>query len=157
MSAARYELLDDSRGPKAAFATDVGTLVLRVTVSLMVIHHGLQKLQNPEAFAANMVEKFFPFLPWPLLWTWLAIVVELAGSLCLGLGVFSRVASFLLFFTVGVFANLFHFDVTGVQEFPFGVPAGGAYAFEPSLLSGAIFFYFMCAGPGKYALRPNLF
>eukprot|EP00444_Apocalathium_aciculiferum_P046462 CAMPEP_0183523660 /NCGR_PEP_ID=MMETSP0371-20130417/19333_1 /TAXON_ID=268820 /ORGANISM="Peridinium aciculiferum, Strain PAER-2" /LENGTH=47 /DNA_ID= /DNA_START= /DNA_END= /DNA_ORIENTATION= len=47
MSAARYELLDDNGGPKAAFATDVGTLVLRVTVSLMVIHHGLQKLQNP--------------------------------------------------------------------------------------------------------------
>merc|ERR1712203_648762 len=86
----------------------LGTFFLRVVVSLMLIHHGLQKLKNPEGFAENMVQKWFPFLPHPLAWTWVAISVELGGPACLILGVFTRFASFLLFCTMA-FADAFHF------------------------------------------------
>ena len=56
-----------------------------------------------------------------------------------------------------VFANAFHFMFTGLQGYPIGVPATGAYAFEPSLLCGAIFFFFLCNGPGKLVVSGECF
>merc|ERR1719343_1593147 len=140
---------------KIRWPQEIGVLVLRLLVSLMLIHHGLQKLYNPAAFTANIVVKYFPFLPHPLAWTWCAIVVELLGPLLIALGVLTRLMSFLLLCAM-VVANAFHFLATGFEDFPIGVPAGGAYLFEPSLLCFAIFFYFLCNGPGKLALKPNL-
>merc|ERR1719408_645232 len=126
---------------------EFGTLLLRLVVCATVIHHGLQKWQNPEGFATNMVAKWFPFLPVPLFWTYVAMGMELVAPIFLTLGMFSRLASFGLFMTM-VFANAFHFKLTGFEGFPFGVPASGAYAFEPSLLCGVIFAYFALSGPG---------
>jgi len=151
---AGYNAIDASKGDFNTSA-EVGTLVLRVVVSLMVIHHGLQKLQNPSGFAENMVSKWFPYLPFPLFQTYIAITIELVGPALLGLGIFARLASFSLVATM-CFANYFHFALKGFEGFPFGVPAGGAYGFEPSLLVGAICFYFMLNGPGKLALSSQL-
>uniref|UniRef100_A0A7S0B8F2 DoxX family protein n=1 Tax=Pyrodinium bahamense TaxID=73915 RepID=A0A7S0B8F2_9DINO len=149
-----YRPLEEPSGPKASIASDVGALVLRIVVALCTIHHGLQKAQNPEGFATGMVAKWFPFLPSPLFWTYLATTVELVGPALLILGVFTRSAAFVLFATM-CFANAFHFELTGFEKFPTGVPPGGAYAFEPSLLCGGCFFYLMCAGPGLFALVPR--
>merc|ERR1719198_96157 len=120
-------------------------------VCLVVVHHGFQKLQNPEGFATNMVAKWFPFLPVPLFWTYVAAGMELIAPCFLALGLCTRLAAFGLFMTM-VFANTFHFLFTGFEGFPLGVPASGAYAFEPSLLCGVIFAYFVLAGPGKCSI-----
>merc|ERR1712194_166151 len=110
---------------------------------------------NPEGFAKGVVEQNFPSLPGsPILWTYAAVGVELGASVFLALGLFARLASFGLLVTM-CFATAFHFMLTGLQGFPLGVPAAGAYAFEPSMLCGGIFFYFMLAGPGKFSLTPK--
>merc|ERR1712196_203039 len=115
------------------------------------------KWQNPTGFAAGMVAKWFPFLPVPIFWTYVAIIMELVAPIFLALGVFARLASFGMLGTM-VFANIMHFEATGFESFPVGeyidgVPKPGAYAFEPSLLCGAIFAYFVLAGPGRLALK----
>eukprot|EP00930_Biecheleria_cincta_P033853 TRINITY_DN23435_c0_g2_i1.p1 TRINITY_DN23435_c0_g2~~TRINITY_DN23435_c0_g2_i1.p1 ORF type:complete len:158 (+),score=23.53 TRINITY_DN23435_c0_g2_i1:46-519(+) len=150
-----FKHLEEDRPAKVSLPAEVGVLLLRLVVSFMVVHHGLQKLYNPEGFAQNMVAKWFPFLPCPLAWTYVAITMELVGPVLLALGICARIASFGLFATM-IFANLFHFKLTGLEGFPLGVPASGAYAFEPSMLCGAIFAYFVLAGPGKLSLMPNL-
>merc|ERR1712032_830355 len=115
-----------------------GVLVLRLLVCSLVVHHGLQKLQNPEGFAENMVAKYFPFLPQPLIWTYMAAFMEIVAPLLLALGIFARLAAFGLLITM-IFANVFHFLFTGSEGYPLGVPKSGAYAYEPSLLCGGIF------------------
>ena len=50
-----------------------------------MIHHGLEKLQDPQGFAEFVVGKYFPFLPGdPVIWTFGAakIALEAAGRLC---------------------------------------------------------------------------
>lgn len=141
---------------KMNIPAELGIVVLRVTVSLMVIHHGLQKLQDPAAFGQNMVAKWFPFLPVPIFWAYVAGIIEIVGPALLSLGIFARLAAFNLVATM-CFANAFHFMMAGFQGFPTGVPVGGAYGFEPSLLVGAICFYFLLAGPGKLALSSLVF
>uniref|UniRef100_A0A7S2H709 DoxX family protein n=1 Tax=Zooxanthella nutricula TaxID=1333877 RepID=A0A7S2H709_9DINO len=150
---APYKAMDDG-GSRMNVPAEVGALVLRLTVCVTVVHHGLQKLQNPEGFAQNMVAKWFPFLPAPLFWTYAAAGMEIVAPILLGLGVFARLAALGLLVTM-VFANAFHFLFTGSEGYPLGVPASGAYAFEPSLLCGAIFAYFLFAGPGRLSLKPG--
>jgi len=146
----------EAAGTKTNLPAEVGALVLRLMVCLIVVHHGLQKLNNPEGFSANIVAKFFPFLPCPLFWTYMAAGMEIVAPLFLAVGVFARLAAAGLFVTM-IFANVFHFLLTGFEGFPLGVPKSGAYAYEPSLLCGSIFVYFALAGPGKLSLRPSLY
>lgn len=146
----------DTDAATVNLAGDAGALVLRLTVCSLVVHHGLQKFQNPEGFAENIVAVYFSFLPVPLFWTYVAATIETVGALLLVLGVFARLAAFCLLGTM-VFANTFHFLATGLEGYPLGVPATGAYAFEPSLLCFGIFFYFLLAGPGKFSLKPSWF
>lgn len=141
--------------PKMNLPSELGILVLRVVVSLLVVHHGLQKFQNPAGFTQNIVQQYFAFLPMPMFWTYVAATTEIVAPALLALGIFARLASFSLLMTM-VFANAFHFMATGFEGFPLGVPATGAYAFEPSLLCGVIFFYFLLNGPGKLSIKPDL-
>lgn len=155
MSGSSYVAMESEKA-RVNWPLEIGALVLRVTVCLTVVHHGLQKLGNPEGFAENMVAKYFSFLPGPpIYWTYMAAYMELVAPVLLAVGVFARLASFGLLTTM-LFATSFHFMLTGTEDYPLGVPAAGAYAFEPSLLCGAIFCYFLFAGPGKLALKPNL-
>lgn len=145
----------DPVAAKRDIVGDIGAFVLRILTCSLVLHHGLQKVQNPQGFSENIVAQYFSFLPGkPIYWTYLAAGTELGGSLLLALGIFARLAAFALLGTM-VFANAFHFLATGLQGYPLGVPATGAYAFEPSLLCGAIFFYFVLAGPGRLSLKPR--
>eukprot|EP00928_Gymnodinium_smaydae_P050170 TRINITY_DN33766_c0_g1_i1.p1 TRINITY_DN33766_c0_g1~~TRINITY_DN33766_c0_g1_i1.p1 ORF type:complete len:184 (-),score=39.93 TRINITY_DN33766_c0_g1_i1:286-759(-) len=146
---------EEEEKERVNWGAELGALLLRITVCLVVVHHGVQKWNNPEGFAENMVHKWFPFLPMPIFWTWMAMLMELIAPVFLALGIFARLSAAGLFTTM-VFANWFHFKLTGSEGFPLGVPASGAYAFEPSLLCGAIFAYFTLAGPGKFSLKPNL-
>merc|ERR1712032_577854 len=124
-------------------------------VSFMVIHHSLQKLYNPRGFADNVIVKYFGFLPFPMLWTYMAAVMEFVGPIMLALGIFARAAAFGLMFTMFV-AVAFHFQNTGVEGFSLGVPKTGAYAFEPAMLCGVIFLHVLLNGPGRFAVCPTI-
>ena len=132
---------------------DLTNLVLRVGTASLMIHHGLDKLQHVEGFSANVIAVYFSFLPGPPeFWTYLSAGFEIAGSFCLVTGLLVRHAAAALVGTM-INANAFQFMANGLQGYPFGVPKGGAYTFEPTLAMFAVNSYLMLAGPGRFGLQ----
>ena len=130
---------------------ELSIFILRVGFSLFMIHHGLEKLQDPQGFAEFVVGKYFPFLPGdPIIWTFAAGITQIICPIGLALGIFSRIAAFGLLNTM-LFAIYFHLFDTGLEGFPFAVVEGHNYAFELSDIYAAISLYFVCAGPGRLA------
>ena len=131
---------------------ELATFTLRVCFSLFMIHHGLEKLNDPEGFAQFVVGKYFGFLPGdPIIWTYAAGVTQVICPIGLATGVLARISSLGLLGTM-VFACYFHFVDTGLEGFPFAVVEGHNYTFELSAIYAAISFYFLCAGPGRLSL-----
>ena len=128
---------------------ELATFLLRVGVSIFMIHHGLEKFQDPDGFAEFVVGKYFGFLPGnPVIWTYVAAATQIVCPIGLATGLFARVSALGLLSTM-VFAIYFHLFDTGLEGFPFAVVEGHNYAFELSAIYAAIFFYFVCAGPGR--------
>ena len=128
---------------------ELAIFVLRVVFSLFMIHHGLEKLQDPQGFAEFVVGKYFAFLPGdPIIWTFAAGITQVICPIGLALGVFARISALGLLSTM-VFAVYFHFLDTGFEGFPLAVVEGHNYIFELSAIYGVISFYFVCAGPGR--------
>ena len=72
-------------------ATDLTLTALRVGTCALMIHHGFDKIENVEGFSANVVAKFFGFLPGPpQFWTLSAAVTQIVGSGFLSIGLFAR-------------------------------------------------------------------
>ena len=131
---------------------ELSIFILRIGFSLLMVHHGLEKLQDPQGFAEFVVGKYFPFLPGdPVFWTYGAAITQLVCPLGLALGVFARLSALGLFSTMA-FALYFHMLDTGLEGFPLAVVEGHNYTFELSFIYGAISLYFLCAGPGRLAL-----
>ncbi len=128
---------------------ELAIFALRVVFSVMMVHHGLEKFQDPEGFSEFVVGKYFGFLPGdPLLWTYAAAATQILCPIGLALGVFARLSSLGLLSTM-VFAVYFHMLDTGLEGFPFAVVENHNYAFELSAIYALISFYFLCAGPGR--------
>ena len=103
-----------------------------------------------------MIGEYFPFLVFPYFFTYAAAATEITGSICLGLGIFTRPASLALAGTM-IFAFAFHMMKFGLQRFPFNPAARGAYTYEPCLTFFGVCTYFAFNGPGRFALRPHGF
>jgi putative oxidoreductase len=116
---------------------DAGRLVLRVTAGLaLAMWHGLGKVPPSARFITHVGDIG---LPLPDLFAWLAGFAELGGGLLLALGLLTRPAAFLM---VG------HFVIVVVMAH-----AGDAIAVrENALIFGAIAFFYMLAGAGRYSL-----
>ena len=75
----------------------VGEIVvtaMRVGTCALMIHHGLDKIVNVDGFSANVVQKFFGFLPGPApFWTLSAAATQVVGAGFLAIGLFSRPAA----------------------------------------------------------------
>ena len=87
---------------RPGFLANAGLLLLRVAIGSMMIHHGQEKLANPEFFATNYVVPLH--LPFPLLMAHLAGFAEIFGSWCLILGLFSPLGALALAGTMTVAA-----------------------------------------------------
>ena len=136
---------------------ELGMLLLRIVTASLIVHHGLDKLENTTAFTEFVIVPYFPFLPGPpVFWTYLAAFFEIAGSLCITIGIVARPAALLL---AGTMVNAIAFQLMkfGPQSFPLNPPKGGAYTFEPSLAFFGVTVYLALAGPGRFAVRPNGF
>merc|ERR1719214_256743 len=96
-------------------------LLLRLGTCSLMVHHGFDKIQNVDGFSANVVAKFFGFLPGPpQFWTLSAAATQIAGAGLLGLGVVSRpVAASMM--TTMIVAVVFHLLNTGPEGFPLAV------------------------------------
>jgi len=131
-------------------------LVLRLGTCSLMIHHGFDKIQNVDGFSANVVAKFFGFLPGPpQFWTLSAAATQVAGAGLLGVGVLSRpVAASMM--TTMIVAVIFHLLNTGGEAFPFGVPKAHSYNFELAAMYVLVLAYFTVSGAGKYSVDEQI-
>jgi uncharacterized membrane protein YphA (DoxX/SURF4 family) len=131
-------------------------LVLRLGTCSLMIHHGFDKIQNVDGFSANVVAKFFGFLPGPpQFWTLSAAATQIAGAGLLGLGVLSRpVAASMM--TTMIVAVVFHLLNTGGEAFPLGVPKAHSYNFELAAMYVLVLGYFTTNGAGKYSVDEQI-
>jgi len=127
-------------------------LAMRLGTCALMVHHGIDKLQHVDGFSANVVAKFFGFLPGPpQFWTVSAAATQIAGAGLLGVGVFSRPVAASMSATM-IVAVAFHLLNTGGEAFPFGVPTAHSYNFELAAMYVLVLLYFAVAGAGRFSV-----
>merc|ERR1712241_652734 len=108
-------------------ATEVFKTALRIGTCALMIHHGFDKVQNVDGFSANVVAKFFGFLPGPpSFWTLSAAGTQIVGSGLLAVGVLARPVALSMMMTMLV-AVVFHLLNTGAEGFPLAVVPQHSY------------------------------
>ncbi|ERN41280.1 putative membrane protein [Rubidibacter lacunae KORDI 51-2] len=123
----------------ASYISQIGWTVLRLTVGLMMIHNGLDKLSDIENFAAAYVEAIG--LPFPIVFSYVAAFTELLAAPLVAVGLLTRPAAFGLFSTMCV-AMYHHVKVAG-----FSIPY-----LELSAVYAACFLFFAINGAGIFSL-----
>jgi putative oxidoreductase len=113
--------------------------VLRVTVGVVMVHNGLDKLSDIESFARAYVE--YIGLPFPIFFSYLAAFTESIGAPLVALGLLTRPAALGLLATMGV-AMYHHVLVAG-----FNIPY-----LELSAIYAACFLFFTINGAGSFSL-----
>jgi uncharacterized membrane protein YphA (DoxX/SURF4 family) len=117
-----------------------------------MVHHGLDKIQNVDGFSANVVAKFFGFLPGdPSFWTLSAAGTQVAGSALLAVGIFSRPVAFSMLCTMAV-AVVFHLLNTGPEGFPLAIVKQHSYNYELAAMYVMVLGYFTAAGAGAWSV-----
>merc|ERR1719353_1976891 len=111
-----------------------------------MVHHGFDKIQNVDGFSANVVAKFFGFLPGP---------TQIIGAGLLGVGAFSRPTAAAMSATM-LTAVIFHLLNTGGESFPLGIPKAHSYNFELAAMYVFVLGYFTVAGAGKYSVDEQI-
>ena len=89
-----------------------GLLLLRLAVGVMMIHHGQDKLADPQSFATNYVAALH--LPFPLLMAYAAGYAEIIGSWLLIFGLFTPFGALALSGTMAV-AGYHHILTSGLN------------------------------------------
>lgn len=120
--------------------------ILRVTLGVMMVHNGFDKLADIESFARAYVE--YLGLPFPIFLSYVAAYTELIGAPLVAMGLFTRFAALGLFGTMCV-AMYHHISVAGLS-LPY---------LELSAVYAASFFYLLVNGAGLFscdALIANL-
>merc|ERR1719439_356658 len=131
-------------------------LLLRLGTCSLMVHHGFDKIQNVDGFSANVVAKFFGFLPGPpQFWTLSAAATQIAGAGLLGLGVLSRPVAASMSATM-IVAVIFHLLNTGGEAFPLGIPKAHSYNFELAAMYVLVLGYFTVSGAGKYSVDEQI-
>merc|ERR1719236_443485 len=143
---------DPNESPLVETLTEIFITVLRLGTCALMVHHGLDKIQNVDGFSANVVAKFFGFLPGPpYFWTYSAAATQIAGAALLAPGILSRpVAASMM--TTMIVAVVFHLLNTGPEDFPLGIPKAHSYNFELAAMYVFVLGYFTVAGAGKYSV-----
>merc|ERR1712238_138231 len=137
-------------------ATDIFILALRVGTCSLMIHHGFDKVKNVDGFSANVVAKFFGFLPGdPKFWTLSAAVTQIVGSGLLTVGILARPVALSMLATMAT-AVVFHLLNTGGEGFPLAVVSQHSYNYELAALYVCVLAYFSAAGAGPYSVDETL-
>jgi putative oxidoreductase len=93
-------LLDYLQRP--GMAASVGLLLLRLSIGVMMIHHGQEKLADPQQFADTYVASLH--LPFPLVFAYVAGFSELIGSWLVILGLLTPLGALALTATMATAA-----------------------------------------------------
>jgi len=145
--------LDKDEQPQWVSAvSDVSITALRLGTCALMVHHGFDKIQNVDGFSANVVAKFFGFLPGPpQFWTYSAAATQIVGAGLLGVGLFSRPTAAAMSGTM-IAAVVFHLLNTGGEAFPLGIPKAHSYNFELASMYVITLLYFTASGAGPYSV-----
>ena len=131
---------------------DVVVTAMRVGTCALMIHHGLDKIVNVDGFSANVVQKFFGFLPGPApFWTLSAAATQVVGAGFLAIGLFSRPAAAAMTATM-LTAVIFHLENTGPEGFPLAVVKQHSYNYELAAMYVLVLGYFSIAGAGPWSV-----
>jgi putative oxidoreductase len=118
-------------------AGDAGLAALRITAGLLLAFlHGMGKVPPSEGFVGWIGQMGFPA---PLLFAWLAGLVEFGGGVLLALGLLTRPAALVVFIHFVVVVFVAHA----------GDPLGDR---ELAMLFGVIALALALTGPGRYSL-----
>merc|ERR1712106_64624 len=144
---------DDNKDPEfVQTITDLWILALRVGTCALMIHHGFDKVQNVEGFSANVVAKFFGFLPGPpAFWTLSAAATQIVGATLLSIGVFSRPVAASMAATMAA-AVAFHLLNTGPEGFPLAIVKQHSYNYELAAMYVMVLGFFTVYGAGPWSV-----
>ncbi len=87
---------------RPGLAASIGLLLLRLSIGLLMIHHGQEKLADPQQFASTYVASLD--LPFPMFFAYAAGFSELLGSWLVILGLFTPLGALALTSTMAVAA-----------------------------------------------------
>ncbi|MFN6339456.1 MAG: DoxX family protein [Cyanobacteriota bacterium] len=121
-----------------------GLLLLRLSVGVLMIHHGQEKLADPQQVASTYVASLH--LPFPLFFAYAAGFSELIGSWLLIFGLLTPLGALALTGTMAVAAYQ-HISTAGLNIYVLELVAlylGGSLAL-------------LLVGPGRYSLDAGLF
>lgn len=121
----------------------LGLLVLRLSIGLMMVHHGQEKLADPQQFASTYVASLH--LPFPLFFAYVAGFSELIGSWLVILGLFTPFGALALSSTMAM-AALQHILTAGLN----------IYVLELVVLylGGSLAIFLV--GPGRFSFDAGL-
>ncbi len=122
---------------------NVGLLILRLAIGSMMIHHGQDKLADPQAFATNYVVPLH--LPFPLFLAHVAGYSEILGSWLLILGLLSPLGALALTGTMAV-AAYHHILTSGFN----------IYVLELVVLYLGGSLALLLVGPGRYSFDAGI-
>jgi putative oxidoreductase len=122
---------------------NLGLLILRLAIGAMMIHHGQDKLADPQAFATNYVVPLH--LPFPLFFAHVAGYSEILGSWLLILGLLSPLGALALTGTMAV-AAYHHILTSGFN----------IYVLELVVLYLGGSLALLLLGPGRYSFDAGL-
>ncbi len=135
--------------------SDVGLLILRVTVGIIFILHGYPKMPfpnspmgGPKGFGAGLAQMGVPF---PTLFAWVVALTEFVGGFLLILGFAARPIAFLMAITMVVAIRT---AKMGVMKVPFIAKEATGWEFDFALLGATLALFFV--GPGSLALHFGL-
>lgn len=123
--------------------TNLGLLILRLAIGAMMIHHGQDKLADPQAFATNYVVPLH--LPFPLFFAHVAGYSEILGSWLLILGLLSPLGALALTGTMAV-AAYHHILTSGFN----------IYVLELVVLYLGGSLALLLIGPGRYSFDAGI-
>lgn len=126
-------------------AADAGKLLLRLTVGVLILLHGLAKVMAGPAFVVGLVEK----AGMPGSFGYAVYLGEVIAPLLMILGLWTRIAALIVAINMAVAVLLVHMG----ELFTLG--QGGGWTLE---LQGMLFFTAIAIaliGTGRYAVRPS--
>jgi len=121
----------------------VGLLLLRLSVGVMMIHHGQEKLADPQQFANTYVASLH--LPFPLFFAYAAGFSELIGSWLVIFGLFTPLG-----------ALAFSSTITVAAYQPISTSGFNIYVLELVILYLGGSLALLCNGPGRFSFDAGI-
>jgi putative oxidoreductase len=122
---------------------DIGKLVLRLTLGILMLFHGIAKLR----FGVSGIEGLLQSHGLPAFFAYGAFIGEVLAPLMVLLGFYARIGGLIMAFNMIVAIALAH----GSQLADFGKSGGWALELQGFFLLTAIVVFLI--GPGKFAIN----